>query len=497
MATLIEGLATILEEDLSPGVQDSLPELDGLFKMLFMSATATVTEGIGRSYDVIHTFREGVSGALRWVEPLGPDLTSGFTHVNYGTAVQVFPGLDEHASPGHVQKKVRLAKAMGNVICPHDWIRAGKLTAAITDGAMEIVRGNADNVALALINAWYAQDASGYIAKVAGVSFANNRGTNDRATVIVKAGSVRHFYPGMFVDVHNAANSAAINTGPVVVDGVRYVPDDANDTSGYGVVILQSAKAAAENLSTVGVSANDLIVRAGALNTATSTTRAPLGPEAWLIATGTVFNINVATYPQFQSIVKAVSGTLTSQVLNRYFGRFFQAYGLRDMPDTIVTSMGVTNAYVENSEGLQRFDRTGKPFIIADGYEYGDVPFVFQGRKMGWHVSAFMTSDSDVTAAAPTGGRMWGLKLRDKNVVQYVPPRLPQSKTQAPAPQIVEFAYPLVNSMFKPMHAPNTGGSNADAGKTTNFQEAPYYIHTAWCPKTMQGVKLTSLAESL
>lgn len=501
MATVLDGLDRLLEEDLSGGVQDSLPGLDTLWKTLFTTAMGVERNGLGRDFKVIHTFQEGVSGAIKWV-PIGGTSTTftsldqgGSTHFQATHATAAFPGLDEHASPGHVQKIITLAKAMGNVLIPHEWIRAGRLSAAIADASSEIIRGAAMNVAQAEINSWYTMGpgtaSAGALAQVATEpTFANVRGTNDKATFVVKNGSIRNFYVGMVVQFYRSNGTTKVSE-QCIVDSVTYLPNESTDTGGYGKITVVSAAAAAENLSTLdttGIDPDDIIVRYGSL-AGGATSYAPLGPEQWLISSGTAFNINVATYPQFQSIVKAVNDVLSETQLNRYFGRFFQAYGMMNMPDTIVTSMGVTNAHVENSVGFGRMDRTNSPFLIADGWDFGAVPFQFNGMKMRWHVSPLMPSTSSMTAATQNGGRLWAMKLRDQNIRRYVAPMLPQSTSMAPFPAEVEFMYPQKNTIFKPYHDTN--------GRTTEFQEAPFYKHCAFAPKFMPGIKLTGLTENL
>lgn len=492
--SLVNGLSEVIEEDLSLGVQNSLPELDPVFKNLFNTSMGVTREGIGRAWQVIHTFREGLSGAFKWQPVGGGNPLDGLTHGVYlGDNATVFPALDEQSTPGHIQKKISLAKGMGNIFIPTEFIRSSQLSAAITDAVAEVITGAAENCALAEIQAWYSMSSKGEIATIAETpTFSNNRGTGDKAAFAVKGGSVRQFYSGMFVDIHDSAGTTKRATGTLVVDGVRYLPSTSGDSGGYGEVTVQSVDSGAVDLeNTAGVVSGDIIVRKDSISTA-GASYGPIGPERWLVATGTIFNINVATYAQFQSINQAVSGVFTERTANRYFGRFFQAYGMSNMADTIITSMGVTNAHVENSDGLARFDRTGKPFTIATGYEMGAVPFVFNGQKLAWHISAFMPSLSDVTATTHTGGRMWCMKMRKQNIRRYVPPGLPQAKKHGAFHSEVEFLYPLggPHGIFKPYHDSGTA-------RATNFQEAPFYRHMAWVPMFMPGIKLTSLTESL
>lgn len=495
MATLIDGLAEVLEVDFSDGVQDSLPDLDSLYRDISTDSMRVRRDGIGQSWQVIHTFREGISGAFKWQSVGGGTLMTGLSHVDYlGDNPTTFPGLDEQVTPGHFQKTISLAKGVGNLFLSTEFLHSTELTAAITDVVAEVIRGAAENCALAEIQCFYAMAASQPIAVVEDASgnFSSNRGTNDRLSMAVANQSVRQCIPGTFVDIYDTAGTTQRNTGPVVIEAVRFVPDDSNDTGGYGRIELQSlSTGTAEDLSAAGVIDTDILVRKDSI--ASGTGLGPLGPEQWLTATSTdIFGINVTVFQQMQSVLKDVGGVLTNQVLNRYYGRYFKAYGMNNCPESMVTSMGVTNAHVENSDGLRRFESHGRPFVIAEGFEYGAVPYVFNGMNMKWHVSAFMPSTSDVTAATHTGGRLWGLKLRDQNLMRYVPPRIPQSRTMEPFHSEVEFLYPLggPNGAFKPYHSPTTA-------RATNFQEAPFYRHIAIVPRHMPGIKLTGLTESL
>lgn len=501
MATLtptsaINALSQVIEESLDRGVRDSLPGLDSLFHGLFTTSMGVRQIG-GRQLEVIHSMRDSISGAMEWVDPLGPTPMADIVHSVHHN-LETYPGLRDASTPGHLQMKVQLAKGMGNMFVPQEYLTIAASPESIADPVQEIVAGTAQNDALAEIQAWYSRTTLKEIAVIptAGVSFANNRGTDDRATIVVSGSSIRNFYNGLQVDILDTTGATRRNESggarlECVIDGVRYLPDTTNDSGGYGAVIVQSTAASAQNLNSGGVVATDIIVRAN------SVSKGPLGPEQWLISTGTVFNINVATHQQFQSIRFDASGApLTDILLSRLFGRFRMAYGMSDMPDTIVTSPGVTNAHVENSDGLQRFERLGKPFVIADGFNIGDIPFVYNGRRCNWHDTEFMPSLSDVTAASPAGGRLWALKLRDQNISRYVAPLAASTRAHDDFPTNVQFLFPIggPGGIFKPYTAT---GVAATAGRATNMSEAPHFMYRAFAPRFMPGILMFGLAELL
>jgi hypothetical protein len=487
-ATTLEAISAVLEEDLSGAVPDSSPGLDTHYSQLKTSAMGVYGE-FGRDMKVLHPFTQGVAGTVKWVSGVtGPAPIQGLEQTVARTAanVQKYPGLAENIVPGHNTKVITLARAKGNVFIPIEYGKADASSHAIVSSVKEIIRGTARNILLSEIHQYYRQtftDAQG-IAKIGTTpTIADLNATNDKITFVVAGGSIRNFYPGMLIDFHAASGAARRNTGgPIVVDQVRYVPDLSNDTGGWGQVV--AASPSGENLSVAGVVSGDAIVRVD------SEGNGPLGPEDWMVTSGTIFGINYSTFPQFQSIVRAVSGVATPTYLNKIFGQFFVAYGMENMADTLVTGIGVTNAVVEQNDGLQRF-QGGAPLQFVEGYEMGEIPYRFNGRNMLWINSAFMPSLSDMTADTQTGGRLWALKTREQNLMRYVPAKRAGAGTgDDPITSEVEFVMTQPGmGVFKARH-------DAD-GDTVNFYEAPFDRWMAIAPKFLPGVRLTGVTESI
>lgn len=489
----INAISEIIEEDLSGSVPSSTPGLDSYYRKLTTSAMGVTSEGIGRDFKIIHPFKQGVAGTVKWVSAVGgPAPVANLVGVigrNAGD-VTAYPGLNENVAPGHVNQTITLGRAHGNIFLPIEYMKADLLDATMTSSIAEIIEGAAENVILSELHQFYRltlSDAKGIATIGTTPAFANANSTDDEITFVVASGSIRNFYPGMLIDFHDPSGGARRNSNPIMVDTVRYLPDTTNDTGGWGQVVAVSIAATPEDLTgSASIVSGDVIARID------SEGNGPLGPEDWLITTGTVFGINVATHPQFQSISQAVSGVLTEPTLNKYFGRFFHAYGMKNLPDSIVTSIGVTNAHVEQNDGLSRFARNGQGLVVQDGFEMGEVPFRFQGRNVTWDVSAYMPSSSSMTAATQTGGRLWAMKTRDRNLMRYVPPKRGQTGADGgPLPNEVEFVLPVGGpfGIFKPRH-------NTD-GDTVNFLEAPFDRWLAIAPKFLPGIKLTSLTESI
>jgi hypothetical protein len=491
----INAISEIIEEDLSGAVPSTVPKLDSYYQKLKTTAMGVTSEGIGRDFKVIHPMKQGVAGTVKWVSGVGGAASVPLLNQIVARAsddVLSYPGLAENIVPGHLQMTVTLARAQGNILLPIEYMKADKLSATMVSAVKEIITGAAENIALSEIHQFYritSSDAQG-IATVEGTptfSQLNGAGADeDKLVFVVGSGSIRNFYPGMLIDFHDPTGGAKRTyTNPIVVDGVRYLPDTTNDTGGWGQVTAVSTTAEDLDDAVTGIADGDVITRLG------SEGNGPLGPEDWMKTTGTIFGLNVATYQQFQSIVQAVSGVLTEPVLNRYFGRFFHAYGMQNMPDSIVTSIGVTNAHVEQNDGLARFSRQGVPLVFADGYEAAEVPYRFNGRNVSWDVSAYMPSSSDMTAATQTGGRLWAMKTRDQNLMRYVPPLREGAAGQEPITREVEFVMPLGGPLgiFKPRHN--------SSGDTVNFLEAPFDRWVALAPKFLPGIVMTGLTESI
>lgn len=494
--SVLSQISAIIEEDLSGAVPLAAPPLDSFYRELKTTAMGVTSEGFGRNFKVIHPFRLGVGGTIKWVaSPLGSAAVQGLNQPVARIASQVdsYPGLAENVAPGHVSSTIDLARAKGNIFAPVEYAKADLLSASLRSSLAELIRSSAENIALADIHQFYritSSDAQG-IATIGtnAPTEANENATLDRLTFTVATGSVRNFYPGMLVDFYDPSGPAIRTyTAPIIVDKVRYLPDttvSTGDVGGWGQISVVSTGGDNLGVGTSGIAPGDVITRLD------SEGNGPLGPEDWLKTSTTVFGIPLGTYQQFQSIVQAVNGVLTGPVLNKFTGRFLQAYGIQNLPDSVITSIGVTNAHVEQSEGLSIIDRTNAPYLIAEGFDFGEVPFRFLGRKFKWHTSTFMPSSSDITAATQTGGRLWMLKTRDKNLMRYVPPARSGAQGVDPIPNEVEFMMPSGGPMgvFKARHSA--------AGDTVNVWEAPFDKWIAIAPRFMPGVLLTGLTESI
>lgn len=503
MSTLATPISLFVEEQLSGGVQESLPGLDSLFQEIVTNWFKVMSQGIGRNWTVIHTFREGVGGAIKWVDPAGDSISSDIDRtVQLGSTPRGYQGITEVSIPDHFQKQIVLSEAMGNFFIPFKYIWASQLDAAIADAVMELVQSVQENVANSEIAAFYSVDAFGSIARVATSPTAP---ADPSYEIEVYFGSVNAFRSGMRVDLIDATDGTTVlNTGtvsglviPLVVNGVDYMAEE-TDTEGCGgrITLTLGDGTNWDDADLTGLAVGDYIVPHA------SNTYTPGGPETWLVGDGDTsdpFGIEVDVYEQMKSLVVASVGALDDALLRKYLARFTKAYGKPKMPDTLVSSYGVLLDYLLNvthaSDGSANLGSVNRPYDqplkTGQGMEGTPHKFYFDGKMLDWHTSTFFPSASVDVSGTPSGGRLWGMKVKNGGILRYVPPKMGHSQTKDGFGREIEFVFPVGGPMgiFFP-------ALNSDVALTQHMQ-APFNRHLAWCPKQMQGIKLTDVQEVL
>jgi len=500
--SMVAALGDIIEEDLGDSVFDSLPKLDGAAMDIFTTSEG-VSKGIGRDFKKIMVFETGVTGATKWVNPLGTGIHDFEGAANDGQSIMTnqttpyleWPGAEQSPLPGFFRREVSLARMLDTISVPIEYFTAGELDATITDIFALIQKRAAQNIALAKLNCFYSTSIHQDIGTVGAVTFQNHNGTEDQATIILSSGSPRNYYAGMFIEVFAPISGVTLgakrHTSRLIVKSVRYIP--LSSDAGYGSIVVQSVPNEDLNQTLpAAITSGDVILREETSTAAGTAGRGFIGPDMWLANSGIVFGADVDRFQQLQSVVEALGGAvLSEQIFSKFAGRYRKAYGMENMPETILSSVGAQNAYVENSDGLGRFDRTGQTFVIAGGYETGSTPFLFAGQPMKWTVSDMMPSLSAMNAASQVGGRVWFLKMRDGNIQRLQPPKTRGSGSNGPFGMEVEFPFGNRHShgIFQP--------TKASSGRQANYVEANAQIHTSIMPKWLPGIKLTGVAETL
>lgn len=483
MASVSDAITKIVREDISPGVDDALVELDPVFKELHNTSMGVVrNEGIGRSWKVIKTLLTSLAGSYRATGRVdGDEVYSTSTPYVVHKAPTEFDGVAGFVSPGYVMKEFQLQEHIGTIVMPQELIRADQLTASIASAVAAIIKQTARMIALVRANEFFSSDATNKtIAVVAGSNGVVSGGTNGDKNVTLAlspSSRIRNLSPGMKVDLWSSNGSDLRNsvdgTESTRFDLVVYSVDPIEDSNGLYRVRLDSADGTSA-FATGHLPANgDLIVLSK------SKGKGVAGLEDWIKTAGTLYgNLDLAVYPQFKSVVKNVNGSLSDDVLRKYLAGFIMGHGAAMAPDTLLTTEGVLNDYVDNFDTDRQWHVQGTAQRIVGGYDDG-IKFVLNGRVFNFRISSQVP-----------GGYLYALKLRDKNIKRYLPPRLPNSGTRGEFDNI-EFIAPLGGSrdIWKHAHGPN-GGS-------TKYLEAPFVSIEEIVPDVIPAVKLTGLTEDI
>lgn len=492
MATAVstlKGLDKIIREDLMFQERVLEPKVDGIFAKMYDTSEGVVAGGgrVGTTtggFTVIHTFATGVAGAFRNLPAGGdndidPDITG--QSIMYSPSV-TFPSATDAVAPGYVQKTITLIEGLGVFALPLHLIMAEQLDATIAKPVSLTIRGTAKNVAQSEANNFYSTDGSNIaIATLVkdvnssgnpSVTFANANSTNDEMTIAFGTqadviGRVGRFYPGMTCDIFKSDFTTKRVTGTLIVTNVDYVDRTVQLVSLTGV-----------NLSTLTQETNDVVVLWDSGNDTANAGYGPSGIDSWTTNdNSSIFGIDQTTHSQFNSVVSAVNNVLDQAVLDTNIGAFYDAYSDMCDLDSMITTAGVINNYIENTDGLWRYERHNTGALkLKEGWTSFD--YTYQGRNFELLQSRYITN-----------GILYACKLGDQNLKRYVPPRIPSAGKRSEFAPEIQWLGPIVgsNSIFLP--------SRNSSAKLTRFVEAPFFCQREICPEQLQGVKLTGLTE--
>ncbi len=486
----LKGLDKIIREDLMFQERVLEPKVDGIFSKMY-DTSAGVVSGGGRvgsttgGFTVIHTFATGVAGAFRNLAAGGdndidPDITG--QSIMYSPSV-TFPGATDAVAPGYVQKTVTLVEGLGVFALPLHLIMAEQLDATIAKPVSLTIKGTAKNVAQSEANNFYATDGQNIALCTlvkdvnssgnASVTFTNANATDDQMDVVMGIqadviGRVGRFYPGMTCSIFKSDFTVERTTGTLIVTNVDYVGRTVSFVSLTGV-----------NLNTLTQEANDVITlwTSGDIG-AVDLGYGPSGIDKWTVSgSSSVFGIDQTTHSQFNSVVSAVNNVLDQAVLDTNIGAFYDAYSDMCDLDSMITTAGVINNYIENTDGLWRYERHNTGALkLKEGWTSFD--YTYQGRNFELLQSRYVTN-----------GVLYACKLADQNLKRYVPPRIPSAGKRSEFAPEIQWLGPIVgsNSIFLP--------ARNSSAKLTRFVEAPFFCQREICPEQLQGVKLTGLTE--
>lgn len=472
MATTIGSIANVLREELAPGIRESLADIDEIFKNIVSTDMGVERDGLGRTWQFIHTFETGLSGGYKIRSAAGPNVVGGLNNVTMFGTPQGYPSQAEVTSAAYLQKTITLKEGAGSLSLPHQYLRADQLNAAIGSAVRAELRGTAKKIAHTHAIHFYLDDVTNFA--IADVGDISATGTNNGTTAVTvdfggtnAVSPIRRFYPGMLVDVWNSAGTVQNNIGfNVVTDELEPLADKVTFRTVDGTSLLTFAD-------------DDVIVFKDSQGTGFS------GLNSWIKSSGTIFGINTANFPHFRShIPAAIGAALTEPVLNKHWARFLDAYGSSMKLDTIITTPGVTIGYLDNlsstgaANEVGRWNRSGEPLEVSAGW--GGFNYVYNGQPMRWLISSYVQRKV-----------LYGIKLGENNLKRFVPPAIPGTTSESGFDGSVEFIAPLGGSNGPFLH------SRLPSGAVGDNVEAPFAVVQEFAPEYVQSIKLTGITESL
>lgn len=474
-----------IKTDLEPGVDPILAKI--------VETSEGVSTGISHQWQVVHTYTVGVAGAIKNVNPtaastVDTDITGQTTMWDTATLAS-FPGLGEETNPGYVQKTISLVEMMGILSIPYEITAAEELDPIIVKPVMVKMKGCAKNALAADCASIYANAShKGALIKIITVATGITFSGSDKILTInfgaasgtAIEGRVGRMYPGQTLGFVKNGTSVLHADGLIVVRRVDYI--------GKTATLSLDTDAA---FTTADYTANSIFVLYGTTISANDTPVGPSGILSYVKDSGTIgasqaFNgftaggpgaLTIANYPQFRSLVASLGAVLDEAALNKYVGGFYDAYGDVYDLDSIITTTGALNAYMEQIDGLYRYERNNKRLTLREGWSSMD--YAWQGQTFDIAASRWMTAQN-----------AWILKLNN-NWMRYVPPSVPATSKRAEFHRDIRFIAPFLGSanIWLPARAATTAA-------LTKFASAPFIWLREYCPEQIPGIVLTGVQET-
>jgi hypothetical protein len=530
--TAIENLSNFMREELPKVMHESLPLVAPFFKDIVATAVGVnrdESSQIGRTWKVIHLYDAGISGLMKYGDPLGPAMVAGTTTGKMAQMLQFytaasstpFPTATESPHAGSLKRELSLHYNTGNFSVPVAWMQADALSATQIKSVVRDIKAVGKLRAMIEATGMHSipiDDANSLPVKVLGSVTSVSDSSNVVTVTLDEAyGTIHNFRPGQMIDfVDNSAGTA----GGQIEAGTALDGTDILNTDGTNKihVMVTSVDYLGRTFKCVGIGSDDGLIQAydtthgwtaaGSLAIAqydyivtagcsqfTSATAAarPMptwGFEDWIKSSGTIMGgaaaaeaLDLDTYTQFKSSVTAVNGPLTEDVLNKYVGEYMDAYPGESV-DTLITTNGVTQKHLQQFglyNNRQFYDRQGKSLSAKAGWS--EVNYEFNGRTVRWIVDPLCVKN-----------RLYAVKLQGGNIKRYVPPtisagdaRLNQS---AGLDGEIQFLAPAGG------HTGIFMVARGSSGQVLDILEAPFWQYQLIAPIDPRGIKLTGLTEA-
>jgi hypothetical protein len=535
-STAIASLSNYIVDELPRVIHESLPTVAPFFKDIVSTSVGVKADSsqVGQLWRVNHLYSAGIAGLIKYADPTGPTTitqTGGIgTQVkllNFTADSSIYPTAREAPHAGSLKRTLTLHMTTGNFSVPVTWMQADALNMSQIKQVSQDIKAVGDLKATVEATGFHAipvTAASGFEVKVMGMlTNAVETGTDIvRITIDEAYGTIHNFRVGMAIDIvaGDRTSGGTLQDG-VALDGtdirnvyggaaggtylnlfitnVNYLArtfDCVGIGNSSGALVSWTDDATGTCLGSWGVTTDndevnqyDYIVQKDCSQYVAATRPMPTwGIEDWVKSTGTIMGgasgaeaLDVDTFSQFRSLVQAVNGPLTDDVLNKYVGNYLDSYPGLSL-DTIITTNGVTQNYLKQF-GLYNnrkfYDSQGKSLDAKGGWS--EVAYEFNGRMLRWIV--------DPMCAA---GRLYAMKFQGGNIKRYQPPTISGSgpiSGGAGTDGEVQFLAPLGGHTGVFMLGRTTGGAVMDV------LEAPFHQYNLIAPIDPRGIKLTSITE--
>lgn len=417
MASSLDALSAILEEDLSPTVESALVEVDPIVGRIALNTSDVKTAGgkLGRDWEAHHAVKVSQSGTMKWSRPDEATLDPATPVADYmGRSVLfdtsnpiTWPSVAETPIAGYVWLTVGLKRVLGSVVIEQTQFDSPKIAKTLVDVAGDIVGDQARLMAEELAN-YLAGEGAGLIGGWTqdGNDLLNVDGDVITITLNEAFGRSRYFRPGMNLMLYT---DDAVTAEKLCNDGtssfymqVLWVDDDQDAITVNLRFKIQTSTVSLDDTVPYYVTRKDCAPTAGGAN------RVPEGLGTLIGNDGNFLGLARAANPEFQSIVNANGGVdrdLDALLLNQVLAKF-EDRGVA-LPSLIVSTRGVQTRHIYVEAQMKEYNVQSTQPI--DGGWTG-IKYTYGSKVLEWFTSAFIPRNicylltlSDFVRYAPEG----------------------------------------------------------------------------------------------
>jgi hypothetical protein len=501
MSTVTDLMDHLIPQVFTPKVNFLLPKVCPTFAEVMRQGTksANLADDIGLDWKIIWSFILGESGAAEFASVAGPTVggTAPSTppDFQYWQNVETWPGLLESTAPATFQKNITLKRLKLNFFVPHQLAQLAELKRSIASLIDPIVTGTARRAARLMANAWLAKSGNSVYNTIASfVATATETLTgNSSQTVTLTStqtghvpSSLQSLSPGTSVDVFAHNNNTRLNTAACFIGAPTGLGHAAGSQGTFKIYCPQGS------LSLTNTSVYHITPRNSGRESS-GATNLPTTLRETFLSSGSVFGINVATYPMFQSIIHSAALVPNEANLSKFLAdieQFVIDYGEDMSNDTFIMTPGIYSKWLQdwiqvpNSFPGATADRGRRTPDSPQLGMRGMPTYSLYGKDYGFRTEKWFPQNN-----------MCLTRMQD-NWQVIRPPRVPGSKGHPAFDYGFQFlagVWSRNNDIF--INHRQVGGGNA--GAFTNFGEAPAELIYEILPKKLGGgVWFTNVSEA-